>query len=301
MTDQLDRIRGEILAEHRATGTVNRESWLNQYPEYRERLEAVFQLLERAAEIDAQPSGPAWPDHEGRILRARENFRRTVAVRGDDPAETALGEALGKARAQGGVVAEPAGELDRELLQAFTITYVVGALTHAGARLHQFMGQKLTYLTEIGLRIGAFRKFTPYTHGMFDKTLYSAEQEAAQRGWLTVEGKYYRPSSRMEAVIAEMTPQVIRQPELAERYVDYVARRTNDEMEVWGMTHHAGIQLLVRGERVTIPAILEIFGTTKPWREKLARGRIDARMVEQALEHLIRLQLLPAHAVDFYP
>jgi hypothetical protein len=300
MTDQIDRIRGEILAEHRATGTVNREGWLSRYPEYRERLEAMFGLLARAAEIDSQPSGPAWPDHEGRIMRARENFRRIATVRGADPAEAALGQALGEAQAQGGVVAQMGGGLDRELLQAFTITYVVGALTHAGARLHQFMGQKLTYLAEIGLRIGAFRKFTPYTHGMFDKNVYSAEREAAQRGWLAVEAKHYRPSSRTEAVIAEMTPKVIRLPELADQYVAHVARRTNDELEVWGMTHHSGIQLLARGERITIPAVLEIFGNTKPWHEKMASGRITAQMVEQALEHLIRLQLLPPDAIDFY-
>lgn len=300
MSDQLSRIKREILAERKQTGKIDREAWLARHPEMAETLPAVFRLVDRTVEAETLEPAVPWSDYQGIATRARENFLRITEVHGADPEETALGEALARVHAEGGFLLEnQAVSEDRAFLPAFTLAYVVRALVRAKARLHQFMGQKLAYLGQSGLRLSPFPDFVPYTHGMFGKSVYSAELEAESRGWLEVVSKSYAPTPRMDQALAELVPQIIRAPDVAERYLSHLARRTNDELEIWGMTHHAAIRLYLDGRRVTVAAVRDFFLQTNAWKEKVTGGRIQDSHIESALEHLVRLQLTPPEWVDF--
>lgn len=300
MSDPLSRIKSEILAERKQTGKIDREAWLTRHPEMAETLPAVFRLIDRVVEAEALEPTAAWSDYQGIATRARENLRRIAQVRGADREETALGEALARVYAEGGFLAKnDVVAADRALLPAFTLGYIVRALVRAKARLHQFMGQKLAYLGQAGLGFTAFPDFAPYTHGMFGKSVYAAEKEAERRGWFDVISKGYRPATDMERALTELVPHIIRAPEVAERYLSHLASRTNDELEIWGMTHHAAIRLYLDRRRVTVLAVREFFLQTEHWKEKVTGGRIQDSQIESALEHLLRLQLARPEWIDF--
>ena len=303
MSEQLDYIKQEILDEYTAAGQINPARWLARYPEFREDLLGVFRLFDTATAAEAVPEAEPWSDFQGIVGRARQNILRMAEVFQADPAESALGEALA---AHPGPFLRPLPQneaQDEKTLHVFTLGLVVQALVRAGAHLHQYMGQKLSDLGNFGLHLGLWQH-VPYAYGMFDKTIYRIEEEAAKRGWLQVRNKQYVPAPLLEREVARLSLEILSAPELTTRYFDHLARRDSSELEVWGMSRYAATQLVAQGLRITIPAVLQFFHDTPAWTYKVVTSpdfkdaNITEFEVEQALEHLVRLRLIPASEVD---
>ena len=303
MSELLTRIKQELLDEYEATGRIDREGWLARYPQFHEDLLLVFRLFDAADAAEAVPAAEPWSDYQGIVGRARQNVLRIAEIHEADPEEAALGQALAAVR--GPLLRPPHGKgaVDERILRVFTLGLVVQALVRARARLHQFMGQKLSDLAEAGLRLGLWGH-APYAFGMFDKGLYRVEQEAERRGWLQVKEKKYVPLPLLESELKRLGAEILSHPDLTRRYLDHLARRDSMELEVWGMTRYAAAELVTRGERITVSGVLRVFRETPEWGYKvgldpdLPEAMITEVEVEQALEHLIRLRLVPVHEVD---
>jgi len=302
MAPSLDQIKDAIRMEHKQLGRVDPEKWFGLYPEHRKTLESVFRLIAR---VDSLPAPReeiyTWVDPGGRVAKARQNMTRILEVRIADPIETALGAALARSRAETSAALEVSPTVAVSAASSprvFVLALVVDALHRAGARLHQFMGQKLAYLADAGLGFGQFPAFAPADFGMFDKGLYALETAAGRMGWFSVVDKKYSPKPKMSQDLRQLVPEILKDPVLTERYLDYLAVRTNHELEVWGMTRYAALIVGERNGYVTVPMVRAFFISTPAWEYKVAHGYITDEHIQHALEHLVRLQLVPHHLVD---
>lgn len=303
MSEQLTRIKGAILQEYQSHGHIDRDGWLARYPGFREDLLAVFRLFDAAEAAEGSSTAEPWPDYRGMVARERQNILRMAEIHVANPEESALGQAIEN-------VVDPfvrprpgTATVDEKTLRVFALGLVVQALFRTGARLHQFMGQKLSDLANAALHLNLWQH-VPYAYGMFDETLYAVEEDASELGWLRVQGKYYAPTNLLEAEIARLSPEILSQPELTQRVIEYFAGQDSTDLEVWGMTRYAGVQLVARGQRISVAAVLQFFRDTPAWKYKVepdpsfGEVMIAEYEVARALEHLVRLRLLPPHEVD---
>jgi hypothetical protein len=294
MSSRLDEIKAEIAREYGSTRQFDAAPWLARYPEWRSELEEFFAVFGPALAAAEQAPVSRWQDRGGVLRRMHENTRLIAAVRGADLAETELGARL--ADADTPLVAVPRGERTwwRETKTAI-FTFIIDTFHRLryGAS-GRFDANKSTYLMEVLLRLDLYRGFRPARLGMWNPNLYSIESDAGARGWITtVEGgKRFEPGPEIAQAL-ELARQRLSDPELADQLGVHLARN-HHRLELWGMVAYAASRLADDDRTVTAQAVLDVILTIPEWAWK---DHLFPQ-IPQAMEHLIRLGLIPVDRVD---
>ena len=98
--------------------------------------------------------------------------------------------------------------------------------------------QKATYLLECAMSLGVFREHGRKTLGPYDSAARykDAEPIACKKGWLEVEGSTLRVPAGTDDW-RRFAGRYLRSESLAKRFVDYLARFSDAELETMATVH----------------------------------------------------------------
>lgn len=295
MSRPLDEIKAQIAKEYQATQRFEPEGWLARYPEWRAELTEFFAVFGPALSAAEGVPVPRWRDPSGTLRRIQENTRRIAAIRAADLAETQLGSAIADVDAPA-VVIPPKGSNRWMEAKTAIFTWIVDTFRRARrGNTGRYDANKATYLTERAFGLDLFRGFRPAQLGMWNPVLETVETEATGRGWIkSVEkGRRFAAGPNLDEGL-RLARERLSDPQLANQFARHlVANR--DYLELWGMVDHSALQLANSGRRISATAIRDVIMSVPEWEEKthLLPG------IPSALEHLIRLELIPTELIDF--
>lgn len=289
MSTPLDTIKAQIAREFGETGRFDPARWIAQHPEWSTEI-ATF--IEAFASVDPPRSEP-WHDRGGHLRRLQNNIQRVVEIRKADEEETKLG--LEVSSFSGPAVVKPRDRTWKET-KAAVMVFVVDVFRrvrrgHTG----RYDANKSIYLDERLLRLDLFRGFKPARLGMWNPRLTTIEREAAEHGWLQTEeaGRRLRAGPQLDEAL-EVAHSSLTNPKLAERLTLHLADHQPD-LELWGMVDYAARTLVEGGSRISTPAVVEVLKAVPEWEWKDHLHEF----VPGAIEHLVRLELIPADQIDF--
>lgn len=291
----LDEIKTRIAREYRETGRFDPAPWLAAHPEWHDELDRFFAVFGPALESSAETSPQVWWDASGTTRQIQRNIAQIASVRSADAQETDLGRSL--ATLPESTVAPPSGGIQEYWMETKAAIFSFLVDTFRRKRRGQsgrYDANKSVYLDQRLYRLNLFEGFRPARYGMFNSALYRVEEFAQARGWVNlVEGRRYRAGPKVEEALSLARARVV-DPALAQRLADHLAENRH-ALELWGMVDFASLKLVEQGQRITVSAIVETLKGVKEWQWK----EDLYPFVPEALAHLIRLELVPAHLVDF--
>jgi hypothetical protein len=300
MTNDLDRIRLELLAEYEREGTVDIAEWVSKHTEYREELLDYWIWVRgttRLDEIGEPPPAPADDVAETALRRAIEAIALGSSWLEDavpDPMDAGeleeLGDALAAVRRKpyrfGGKAKEP-------FRRSAVYAWIAISLHEERSRVTRFATQKVAYLMEQGLNPGLFRDHRPMPLGPYDSAAKyrDAEPIAVKQGWLTVVGAELRPGNQGSKTF-EFARRYVRRADIAREMIRLLGQLSDDELETLATVDWTARSLATASRELTPDAVRQALGRHPEWRPKLRKPNFTIPAIRQALSWLERLRLL---------
>ncbi|WP_420128153.1 hypothetical protein [Longimicrobium sp.] len=302
MSDAFEQVRTRMERELGESGFLDTRRWLRDFPQYTAEIqEFVLAGIEQA-------SAPDWAPGE------REAYDAAVA----DGIADALNQARLRARemklgARIAAVArrEPLPEgSTRNYARALLMAFTVYRLYERIPWVDRVKLYKALYLLEEAVGPGVFTSFEVTAYGLFDLDLRHAEDDAEDRGmragWIELDPKKTEDRSDLflpgpkaaEAVVR--APDYLPDPPLAEEFLDLIAGFDGWTLAAWQTIHAVGKALAERGATIDVESVTAAIRAEEAWQgNKLGFPEFTDDGIEESLQHLARLRLLPGENISY--
>lgn len=300
MTNDLDRIRFELLGEYEREGSVDIAEWVSKHSEYREELLDYWMWVRgttRLSEIDKPPPAPADDVAEAALRRAIEAIALGSSWLDDavpDPIDAGeleeLGDALAAVRREsyrfGGTAKEP-------FRRSAVYAWIAISLHEERPRVTRFATQKIAYLMEQGLNPGLFSDHRPMPLGPYDSAAKyrDAEPIALKQSWLSVEGADLKPGNQSSKA-SGYARRYVRNADLAQKMIRLLGQLSDDELETLATVDWTARSLATVSGDISPDGVRLAIGREPEWRPKLRKPNFTIPAIQQALSWLERLRFL---------
>jgi hypothetical protein len=298
MHSEVERIKLEMLAEYDRAGTVDVAEFVNRYPMYREAVVDFWLWAKgtpREGDGDPRPFDASDGDiAEGAIrdMCLSVNLGAAWLQEPVDPApeEESLARELGILRRR---AHSSGGKAPVAFRKAAVSTWIVSILQEKRPRVTRLALQKTTYVLEFAMDLRLFQDHSRKKLGPYDSSARykDAEPIAKKKGWLQVQGSTFRASSDASEW-GRFAGRYLRSEPLARRLVEYLAHRTDAQLETLATVLSAAHDVLAQKHELDVATIRTAIAAVAEWSDKLARPGFSSANIRVALEDLQRLGLL---------
>jgi hypothetical protein len=177
--------------------------------------------------------------------------------------------------------------------KAAVSTWVVSIMQKQRPRVTRLALQKTTYILEFAMDLQLFQAHARKKLGPYDSSsrYKDAEPIAKRKGWLRVQGSVLRASSDTSEW-SRFAGRYLRSEPLARRLVEYLARRTDAQLETLATVLSAAHDVLARNQKLDVAEIRTVIESVAEWSDKLSRPEFTEANIRTALADLQRLALV---------
>src|SRR6185312_3994752 len=156
--------------------------------------------------------------------------------------------------------------------KAAVSTWVVSILQEQRPRVTRLALQKTTYVLEFAMDLRLFQDHTRKKLGPYDSSARykDAEPIAKKKGWLQVQGSTFRATTDSSGW-SRFAGRYLRSEPLARRFVAYLARRTDAQLETLATVLSAAHDVLAQNQKPDVATIRATIGSVAEWTDKLDR------------------------------
>jgi hypothetical protein len=302
MGETFEQVRDRMQRELDETQFLDTRRWLKEFPEYESEIrEFVLDELDNEPVSDWAPGEKE--AYETVAAEAVEDMVREAERR---VAEMRLGARIAAVPHREPLPEGSTRNYARALLMAFTVHH----LYVRDPWIDRVKLTKALYLLEEAVGPGVFTSFEVTTYGLSDADLKHAEEDAEKRGtrsqWIVIDRKNRRrnvdlflPGPR-SAEATEKARDYLPDTTLAEEFLHLIGRYSGWELGAWQTIHLVGKRLVERRAVIDLTSLKAGILEEAAWQDsKFGFREFHDDAIEEALEHLSRLRLLPADMIDF--
>lgn len=305
MAETFEQIREQMQRELNESGRLDTPKWLRAYPVFAREIEEFV--------LDGILHGPTTPWTEAEARAWDEVMGQGIREAADVLEMHATERQIGERIAALPPAPEPlSGESNRKYARALITAYVVARLYEGDPWLSRVKIQKSLYLLEAALHPGVFTEYEVTAFGLYDEQLRFEDDDAEDRGtragWIIIDPA---PTSKERpdlflpgpnaATAVERTQAYLRDPELADAFVDLLIPHSEWVLSAWQTVHNVVHKLVEYGAiSVDVASVKAGILAVPEWqRTKMQHAEFTDDALEDALGHLERLRLIPENIVDY--
>lgn len=301
MSDAFEQVRIRMQRELDESGFLDTRRWLRDFPQYTAEIQEFV-----LADLDQGPDPDSLPGereaYDGAMADGIADALNEARLRGR---ELRLGARIAAVARREPLPEGSTRNYARALLMAFTVSRLYERIPWVD-RVKLY---KALYLLEEAVGSGVFTSFEVTAYGLFDLDLRHAEDDAEDRGlrarWIELDPKktedrsdLFLPGPKATEALAR-APDYLPDPPLAEDFLDLIAGYDGWTLAAWQTIHAVGKKLAERGGTIDVESVKAAIRAEEAWRgNKLGFPEFTDDGIEESLQHLARLRLLPGESVS---
>lgn len=293
MSAQLEEIRQGIIKQFERQGSIDLDEWVERYPDWRDEiLDYAYGLEALDEEVDDERRQATWHDDNGIVHRlvediGRQNRPKTIA---EEEKELAAELEKGRRRVE---KQRDKGTAAVTFRRAAVYAWTFDILRQSRDIESRYRVGKAAYLLEEALGLELFTSHKKMAAGPYDSDLryQDAEPIADERDWFSANRSMLIADENLSEVL-KYAPRYVGDPEVAERFLAFLAQLTDAQFETWTTVLASARDLQETSSPVTLSAIEETIGEHEEWSRKLEKDHFTESAIVEALTHLQRLGLL---------
>jgi hypothetical protein len=300
MAETFEEVRSRMQRELEESGFLDSRRWLQEFPEYASEIRGfVLAGIEEGPVPDWAPGEQE--AYETAAARAIADAGREAKLR---VTEMRLGRRIAAVLRREPLPEGSTRNYARALLMAFTVHH----LYERDPWVDRVKLYKSLYLLEEAVGPGVFTTFEVTTYGLFDADLKHGEDDAEKRGirsgWIDIDPKVgdrpdlFLPGPKTAEATAKARD-YLPDAELAQEFLTLIGRFSGWTLGAWQTIHLVGKRLTERGAVIDLASVKIGILEESAWQDsKFGFREFHDDAIEEALEHLSRLRLLPADMIN---